>query len=136
MLLNSGAIGMFIDRNIVARYRFQLQKLERLVQVRNVNDTNNSTGAITHQVEVNMYYKGYVERMRIDVCDLGKTDVILGMPWLQAYNPEINWKIGEVKITRYLPLWKEYEAERREESKKSKKSGNNRRREDCEIDSK
>ena len=104
MLLNSGAIGMFIDRNIVARYRFQLQKLERLVQVRNVNDTNNSTGAITHQVEVNMYYKGYVERMRIDVCDLGKTDVILGMPWLQGHNPEINWEMGEVKIMRYLLL--------------------------------
>ena len=104
MLLNSGAIGMFIDRNIVARYRFQLQKLERLVQVRNVNDTNNSTGAITHQVEVNMYYKGYVERMRIDVCDLGKTDVILGMPWLQVHNPEINWEMGEVKIMRYLLL--------------------------------
>ena len=104
MLLNSGAIGMFIDRNIVARYRFQLQKLERLVQVRNVNDTNNSTGAITYQVEVNMYYKGYVERMRIDVCDLGKTDVILGMPWLQVHNPEINWEMGEVKIMRYLLL--------------------------------
>jgi len=104
VLLNSGAIGMFIDRNIVARYRFQLQKLERLVQVRNVNDTNNSTGAITHQVEVNMYYKGYVERMRIDVCDLGKTDVILGMPWLQVHNPEINWEMGEVKIMRYLLL--------------------------------
>ena len=104
MLSNSGAIGMFIDRNIVARYRFQLQKLERLVQVRNVNGTNNSTGAITHQVEVNMYYKGYVERMRIDVCDLGKTDVILGMPWLQVHNPEINWEMGEVKIMRYLLL--------------------------------
>jgi len=30
-------------------------------------------------VEVNIYYKSHVERMRIDVCDLGKTDVILGM---------------------------------------------------------
>jgi len=37
-----------------------------------------------------MYYKGYVERMRIDVCNLGKMNIILGMPWLQAHNPEIN----------------------------------------------
>ena len=36
--------------------------------------------AITHQVEANVYYKGYVERMRMDVCDLGKTEVILGIP--------------------------------------------------------
>jgi len=27
--------------------------------------------------------------------------VILGMPWLACYNPEINWKTGKVKITRY-----------------------------------
>jgi len=74
--------------------------LERLVVVRNVDRTNNSVEAIIHQVEVNMYYKSYIERIRMDVCDLGKTDVILGMPWLQAHNPKINWEIEEVKMTR------------------------------------
>jgi len=62
------------------------------VAVRNVDGMNNSRGAITYQVEVNVYYKSHVERIRIDVCDLGKTDMILGIPWLQAYNPEINWE--------------------------------------------
>ena len=38
------------------------------------------------------------------MCNLGKTEVILGMPWLQAHNPEINWETGEVKITRCPPL--------------------------------
>ena len=42
--------------------------------------------------------------MRMNVCDLGKTDIILGMLWLQAHNPEINWETGEVKMTRYLLL--------------------------------
>ena len=28
--------------------------------------------------------------------------MILGMPWLICYNSEIDWKTGEVKITRYL----------------------------------
>ena len=73
--------------------------MERPVQVRNIDSTNNSIGAITHQVEVNIYYKGYIKRMRMDVCDLGKTDVILGILWLQAYNPEINWgREEEVKV--------------------------------------
>ena len=72
--------------------------------VRNVDRTNNSKGAITHQVEVNVYYKSYVKRMRIDVCDLGRTDIILDMPWLQAHNPEINWETGEVKMTRCPPI--------------------------------
>ena len=103
-LLDSGATGMFMDRKMAAKYGFRLQKLERLIMVRNIDGTNNSAGAITHQVEVNVYYKGYIERMRMDVYDLGKTDVILGMLWLQAYNPEINWETGKVKMMRCPPL--------------------------------
>jgi len=54
--------------------------------VRNVDGTSNNGGAITHEVEVNMFYKGYVKRVQIDVCELGKIDVILGMLWLAAHN--------------------------------------------------
>ena len=104
VLLDSDATGMFIDWRMAAKHRFRLQKLKRPITVRNVDRTNNSTGTITHQVEVNMYYKGHIERMRMDVCDLGKTEVILGVLWLQAYNPEINWETGEVKMTRCPPL--------------------------------
>ena len=103
-LLDSGATGMFMDWRMAAKHGFRLQKLKRPIMVRNVNGTNNSGGAITHQVEVNVYYKGHVERMRIDVCDLGKTEVILGILWLQAHNPEINWETREVKMTRCPPL--------------------------------
>jgi len=78
-LLDSGMTGMFMNKKMAAKHGFRLQKLERPVAVRNIDGTNNSGGAITHQVEVNVYYKSYVERMRIDVCDLEKTDVILGM---------------------------------------------------------
>ena len=103
-LLDSRATGMFMDKRTAAKHGFRLQKLERPIIVRNVNGTNNSAGAITHQVEANMYYKGHVKRIRMDVCDLEKTDVILGMPWLQAHNPEINWETGEIKMMRCPPL--------------------------------
>jgi len=89
-LLDSGATGMFIDRQMATRHGFKLQKLERPLMVKNVDGTVNSGGAITHQVECNVFYKGHIERMRMDVCDLGKTEVILGMPWLVAHNLEIN----------------------------------------------
>ena len=104
VLLDSGTMGMFIDRKTVAKHGFRLQKLERLVRVKNVDGTYNSGGAITYEVEVNVYYKSHVERMRMDVCNLGRTEVILRMPWLTAHNPEINWETGEVKMTRCPPL--------------------------------
>jgi len=104
-LLDSSTTGMFMNKKTVAKHRFRLQKLERPVRVKNVNRTYNSRGAIIHQIEVNVYYKSHVERMRMDIYDLGKTEVILGMPWLAAHNLEINWETEEVKMTRCLPLY-------------------------------
>ena len=121
-LLDSGVTGMFMDKKMAAKYGFRLQKLERPVIVRNIDGMNNSGGAITHQVEVNMYYKSHVERIRMDVCDLGKTDVILEMLLLQAHNPEISWEAGEVKITRYPPLCeRNTKLEKGQEAKKGKR---------------
>jgi len=78
-LLDSSVTEMFMDRKIAAKHGFKLQKLKRPVTVRNVDRTNNSARAITYQVEVNIYYKNHIKRMRIDVCNLGKIDIILGM---------------------------------------------------------
>ena len=103
-LLDSGATGMFMDKNFAEKHGFRMDKLERPLIVTNVDGSNNSGGRITHEVECNVYYRGHQERMKFDVCNLGRTDVILGMPWLVAHNPEIDWKKGKVKMTR-CPPW-------------------------------
>jgi len=121
-LLDSGVTGMFMDKKMAAKHGFRLQKLERPVVVRNVDGTNNSRRAITHQVEVNIYYKSHIERIRMDMYDLEKTDVILGMLWLQAHNPEINWKTEEVKMTRCpLLCGKNTKLEKEQKAKKGKR---------------
>jgi len=79
-LLDSGATGMFADKKFVEKNGFKLEKLDRPVRIKNVDGTGNSRGLVTHEIEVNMYYQGHVERMRLDVYDLGRTEVILGMP--------------------------------------------------------
>jgi len=103
VLLNSSIMGIFMDRRMTAMHGLKLQKLERPIIVRNIDGTNNSRGAM-YQVECNVYYKGHVKRIRIDVCNLGKTEVILGMPWLVVHNPKINWETREVKMMRCPPL--------------------------------
>jgi len=121
-LLDSGATGMFMDKKMAAKHGFRLQKLERPVVVRNVDGTNNSRKAITYQVEVNMYYRSYVERIRMDMCNLEKTNMILGMLWLQVHNPEINWKTGEVMMIRCSPLCRRNtKLEKRQKAKKGKR---------------
>ena len=130
-LLDSSTMGIFIDRKTAAKHRFRLQKLERPVRVKNVDEMYNSEGAIMHEVEVNMYYKSYVERMRIDIYNLERTKVILEMPWLVAHNLEINQETGEVKITRCLPLCGRVKIKKKKE--KGKESSSIRRRKDHQM---
>ena len=61
----------------------------------------NKEKLIKNMVEVNIYYQGHRERTEIDVIRGQKWNVILGMPWLACHNPEIDWRIGKVKIMRY-----------------------------------
>jgi len=103
-LLDSRATGLFMDTTFAKKKVFKIEKLKKPLLVRNVNGTANAGRAITHQVEYNMFFKGHMERAKIDVCNLGKTELILGMPWLAAHNPEIDWEKGEVKMTCCPPI--------------------------------
>jgi len=103
-LLDSGATGLFMDTTFAREKGFKMERMKNSLLVKNVDRTVNIGRAITHQVECNMFFKGHVERVRMDVCNLGKTEVIPGMLWLAAHNPGIDWEKGEVKMTRCPPI--------------------------------
>jgi len=113
-LLDNRATGLFMDTKFTKEKGFKLEKLKKPLLVQNVDGMVNVGGAIIHQVECNMFFKGHVERVRIDVCNLEKTEVILGMPWLAAHNPEIDWEKGEVKMMRCPSI---YRRKKKEEKK-------------------
>ena len=121
-----------------------MKKLERPINVRNMDRLLNKEGSIEHTVEVNIYFKGHRKRTKIGVIEGQKWTVILEMLWLVCHNPEIDWRTGEVKMTRCSkecgkqwrleqgkPGWqkqKEEEAKaegggKQEESKKRKQRG-------------
>ena len=104
-LLDSGTTGLFADKKFMEKWGFKKEKLARSIQIRNVDGTNNSRGMVMHKIECNLYYKRHVEQVKMDVCDLERIEVILGIPWLAVHNPEIDWKKREVKMTRCLPLY-------------------------------
>jgi len=128
VLLDSGVTGLFMDTTFAKKKGFKMEKLKKPLLVRNVDGTANAGGAITHQVECNMFFKGHMERARMDVCNLGKTELILGMLWLTAHNPEIDWEKEEVKMTRCPPI-----CERRKQEVKEKKARKTEKDEDEEV---
>jgi len=94
-LLDSGVTGLVMSSEFAKKQGFKLKKLERPV-----NGSFNKEGPIENTVEVNIYYQEHRERTEIDVIGGQKWTVILGMLWLAHYNPEIDWRTGEVKMTR------------------------------------
>ena len=79
-LLDSRAIDLFIDMTFAREKCFKMERLKNPLLVKNMDGTVNIGGAITYQVEYNIFFKGHVKRVRMDICNLGKTKVILGMP--------------------------------------------------------
>jgi len=65
-LLDSGATGLVMSEEFT-RYKFKRTKLERLVDMRNVDGTLNYVGPIVNIVEVEIFFKGHKEGTLIDV---------------------------------------------------------------------
>ena len=55
-LLDSGAMRLVMSFGFARKQGFKLKKLERLMQMRNVDGTFNQEGPIENTVEVNIYY--------------------------------------------------------------------------------
>ena len=51
------------------------------------------------EVTLIMFYQGHKERAVFEVCDLEKTNLIIGYTWLRKHNPEVNWQTGEMHMT-------------------------------------
>ena len=89
-LLDSGATVLVMSSELAKKQDFKLKKLERPMNVRNVDGLLNKEGPIENTVEVNIYCQGHRERTEIDVIGGQKWTVILGMLWLACHNPEID----------------------------------------------
>jgi len=69
VLLDSGATGLVMSSEFAKKQGFKLKKLEKPMNMRNVDRLLNKEGPIEHTVEVNIYLKGYRERIEIDVIE-------------------------------------------------------------------
>jgi len=99
-LLNCGATGSFIDRDFVHLKGMNTRTLLYNILVFNVDGSPNKAELISKVVDVVLQYKTHSERMLLAIFRLGKQNLILGYDWLKDHNPKIDWKKGEVKMTR------------------------------------
>ena len=86
-LVDSGATDNFIHPKTVRQLRLKTIPLERPKKLFNVDDTQNKSGKVTHYVELEVTTHQRCQPMSFLVSDIGKEDIILGYPWLVAFEP-------------------------------------------------
>ena len=97
-LLDSEAIGNFIDQDFVRMKGISTQSISRPILVYNMDSSPNEAGQISEVVDIVLRYKTHFERMLLVVSSLGKQSMILSYTWLKGYNLEADWQTEEVRM--------------------------------------
>jgi len=103
VLLDSGAMGNFIDRDFVRTKGINTRSISCPILVYNVDGSPNEADRISEVVDVVLRYKTHSERTLLAVSSLREQNMILGYTWLKDHNPEVNWQTGEVQMNRCPP---------------------------------
>ena len=94
----------------------------------NIDGTHNKAGTIKDFVDLQVRVGPKIEEMKFLVTDLGEDEIVLGYPWLAAFQPKINWKEATIaedmqpiviktlglkmdkEVTRIAKAWTEFAA--------------------------
>jgi len=90
-LIDSGATENFIDQETVKKLKLGSKKLSEPVRLRNIDGTYNQSGSVTHFIDLLVNRGGRKITQRFYITNLGTDRIILGYPWLRAFNPDIDW---------------------------------------------
>src|SRR5271168_54704 len=100
VLLDTGAEGLFMDKNYTEEHDIVLQKLPNPITPSNVDGTLNHAGQITHFTWIQAKIDKRILLEKLWITDLGSSDVIFGFPWFKENNPQIVWKTGRVQLPK------------------------------------
>src|SRR5262249_32286586 len=96
-LIDCGASGIFADKHFVNEHKLTTHLLDAPVTVRNADGTENQGGPIVQYIDILMEAPAHMERIKFEILRLdGSCPIILGLPWLRAHNPIIDWGLGTV----------------------------------------
>ena len=95
-LLDSGATECFIHPRAVKNLKLTTRKLPKARKVQNVDGTTNKSGQILEAIDLTVNNNGEKALHAFYVADIGQDDFILGYPFLEASNPDIDWRNGQI----------------------------------------
>ncbi len=99
-LIDSGATHNFMDRRMVKQLQMGTKPLAIPRSIRNVDRTNNKDGTLTRYTDLQVTVNKQTQVQCFYITDLAEDHALFGFPWLQEFNPQINWREGEISDTK------------------------------------
>ena len=104
ILIDSGAMGNFVSKQAADRFSFALSHVSNIPVV----FANGATGTCNKAaLAAYLRFQEHEEKIDLRVVSLPHHDIILGQPWLEKWNPDIDWKSHQITFTsakRETPL--------------------------------
>ena len=94
-LIKSGARGDFLHQDFATKHRINLLPLDTPIIPKNVDGTLNIGGKITHYIYVNILFDNWRIGTKLLVTNIGKNNLILGLPWLKENNLKLIGRLEE-----------------------------------------
>src|SRR6266702_39168 len=77
--------------------------LQRPRKIWNIDNTANRAREITHYITLDIQTRGVQKAIQFLVTNIGNKDIILGYPWMAAFEPKFVWKNGVIN-EKELPI--------------------------------
>ena len=110
-LIDSEATENFLNPRAVVKLRLPTEELASPRNILNIDRTNNKAGHITRKCRLKVKLGKSLQEMDFFITDLGQDQIALGYPFLQMFNPTINWSNGGINHLSQITitpakLWK------------------------------
>jgi hypothetical protein len=90
-LVDFGATSSFIDQRFVIQHNIPVIKKSTPVPVEVINGRTIVSGAITHETTpLELCIGKHTEKIVLNIISTPHHPIILGLPWLETYNPIID----------------------------------------------
>jgi len=89
-LIDSGAELNLIDKTLVKDWNLLRRKLKKSLAIWNGDGSINKNKKITNYVKLDAIIDQQKIKLKLTIADLGRSRIILGIPWLKKHNPIIN----------------------------------------------
>src|SRR5579863_7194853 len=103
-LIDSGATDNFLTPNLAQRLGLRIQKLQIPKPILTVDGSEHVQGNITEFVNLRIRLGNQVRQQMFYVATLGQDRAILGFPFLQKFNPQIDWTMGTIKGAQNIQI--------------------------------